>query len=50
MALQIGDIAPDFKLYSTEKQEVSLSSYKGKKVVVLFFPMAFAYDFEVIIA
>ncbi|MCA0365950.1 MAG: redoxin domain-containing protein [Bacteroidetes bacterium] len=41
MALQIGDIAPDFKLYSTEKQEVSLSSYKGKKVVVLFFPMAF---------
>ncbi|MFN8429717.1 MAG: redoxin domain-containing protein [Spirosomataceae bacterium] len=41
MALQIGDIAPDFKLYSTEKQEVNLSSYKGKKVVVLFFPMAF---------
>lgn len=41
MALQNGDIAPDFKLYSTEKQEVSLSSYKGKKVVVLFFPMAF---------
>ncbi len=41
MALQIGDIAPDFKLYSTEKQEVSLSNLKGKKVVVLFFPMAF---------
>jgi len=41
MALQIGDIAPDFKLYSTEKQEVSLSNFKGKKVVVLFFPMAF---------
>ena len=41
MALSIGDLAPDFKLYSTEKKEVSLSDYKGKKVVVLFFPLAF---------
>ena len=41
MALSIGDLAPDFKLYSTEKNEVSLSDYKGKKVVVLFFPLAF---------
>jgi peroxiredoxin len=41
MALQIGDLAPSFTLYSSEKQEVSLSDYKGKKVVVLFFPLAF---------
>lgn len=41
MALSLGDLAPDFKLYSTEKKEVSLSDYKGKKVVVLFFPLAF---------
>jgi peroxiredoxin len=41
MALQIGDLAPDFKLYSSEKQEVSLSDFKGKNVVVLFFPLAF---------
>jgi glutaredoxin-dependent peroxiredoxin len=41
MALQIGDKAPDFKLYNSEKQEVSLSDYKGKNVVVLFFPLAF---------
>lgn len=41
MALQIGDIAPDFTLYNTEKQSVSLSSFKGKNVVILFFPLAF---------
>lgn len=41
MALKIGDIAPDFTLYNTEKQTVTLSSFKGKNVVILFFPLAF---------
>ncbi len=41
MTLKIGDVAPDFTLISTEKTPVSLSDYKGKKVVVLFFPMAY---------
>lgn len=41
MALQVGDKAPDFKLFSSELKEVSLSDYKGKKLVVHFFPMAF---------
>ena len=41
MTLKIGDVAPDFTLISTEKTPVSLSDFKGKKVVVLFFPMAF---------
>src|SRR5690606_18582698 len=41
MALKIGDIAPDFTLYNTEKQMVTLSSFKGKNVVLLFFPLAF---------
>jgi peroxiredoxin len=41
MALQVGDQAPDFKLFSSELKEVSLSDYKGKKLVVHFFPMAF---------
>jgi peroxiredoxin len=41
MSLQIGDKAPDFKLFSSELKEVSLSDYKGKKLVVHFFPMAF---------
>lgn len=41
MSLQINQSAPDFKLYNTEKKEISLSAYKGKNVVVLFFPLAF---------
>ncbi len=41
MALKAGDKAPDFKLFSSELKEVSLSDFKGKKVVLHFFPMAF---------
>lgn len=41
MSLKIGDQAPDFKLYSSDKQEVNLSDYRGKNVVVVFFPLAF---------
>jgi peroxiredoxin len=41
MALQVGDIAPDFKLYTSELTEISLSGFKGKKVIIHFFPMAF---------
>jgi peroxiredoxin len=41
MSLTIGDKAPDFTLFNTEKQEVTLSSLKGQNVVLLFFPLAF---------
>jgi len=41
MSLQIGQKAPDFKLFTTEKKEISLSEQKGKNVVLLFFPLAF---------
>jgi peroxiredoxin len=41
MALQIGQPAPEFILRSSDKQEVKLSDYKGKNVVLLFFPLAF---------
>lgn len=41
MALKPGDKAPAFKLYASDKSEVSLDDYKGKKVVLLFFPLAF---------
>lgn len=41
MSLQVGDKAPDFKLFSSELKEVSLADYKGKKLVVHFFPLAF---------
>ncbi len=41
MNLSIGDKAPAFTLRSSDKTEVSLSDFKGKKVVILFFPLAF---------
>jgi peroxiredoxin len=41
MSIKTGDKAPAFTLISDEKKEVSLSDYKGKQVVLLFFPMAF---------
>jgi len=40
MSLKVGDKAPDFNLLNTNNERVSLSSFKGKKVVVLFFPLA----------
>jgi glutaredoxin-dependent peroxiredoxin len=41
MSLKVGDQAPDFKLISSDKKEVSLSDFAGKNVLVLFFPFAF---------
>lgn len=41
MKISKGDKAPAFKLVSSDKKEVSLDDYKGKNVVLLFFPMAF---------
>lgn len=38
--LQIGQKAPDFKLINTNKEEVTLANFKGKNLVVFFFPMA----------
>lgn len=39
--LKVGDQAPEFKLYDTQKKETTLGDYKGKNVVLLFFPLAF---------
>jgi peroxiredoxin len=41
MSLQPGSPAPQFTLVSSDKQQVSLSDFKGKKVVIHFFPLAF---------
>jgi glutaredoxin-dependent peroxiredoxin len=41
MAIINGEAAPDFTLFDSEKKEVSLSAYKGKNVVLVFFPLAF---------
>jgi len=37
MALKVGDKAPDFTLTSTTGEKISLSQFRGKKPVVLFF-------------
>ena len=42
MNVEIGQEAPDFSLYNTEKNKVSLSDHRGKNVVLLFFPLAFS--------
>ena len=39
--MRIGDRAPDFSLYSSEKEIVNLHDFQGKNVVLLFFPLAF---------
>ncbi len=41
MALIVGAAAPSFELFDTDKNKVSLESYKGKNVVIVFFPLAF---------
>jgi len=40
MTLQIGHRAPDFKLPSHLGKPVTLSDYRGKNVVLAFFPLA----------
>lgn len=41
MPLQTGDKAPDFTLRASDKSQVQLKDYRGKNVVLLFFPLAF---------
>ena len=38
--LQIGDKAPDFKALDQDGNEIKLSDYKGKKLVLFFYPKA----------
>ncbi len=41
MEIQLGQQAPDFKLYNTDKNLISLHDYNGKNVLLLFFPLAY---------
>ncbi len=41
MELKKGDKAPSFKLFDTDKNELSLETNNGKNIVLLFFPLAF---------
>ena len=38
-AVDVGDPAPDFTLKSIGLKEISLHDYRGKNVVVLFYPL-----------
>ena len=41
MKIEIGQSAPDFTLFDSEKKQVTLSELKGHNVLLLFFPLAF---------
>jgi peroxiredoxin len=41
MKIEIGQTAPDFTLFDSEKNKVTLSEQRGQKVLLLFFPLAF---------
>jgi glutaredoxin-dependent peroxiredoxin len=41
MALQVGSSAPNFALFNSEKNKVTLGDYAGKNLLLLFFPAAF---------
>lgn len=41
MPVTIGQPAPDFTLFDSEKNKVTLSDLKGQPVLLLFFPLAF---------
>lgn len=40
MSLYVGDVAPNFVLFNQKKEKVELNSFKGKNVVLMFFPFA----------
>jgi len=41
MALAVGKKAPDFTLVDTERKSRSLAEFKGKKLILAFYPAAF---------
>lgn len=38
MAVKVGELLPDFKLPASNGEEVALSDFRGKKVVLYFYP------------
>jgi peroxiredoxin len=41
MKIEIGQTAPDFTLYDSEKKLAALAELKGQPLLLLFFPLAF---------
>ncbi len=42
MNIKVGQKAPEFSLFDTDRQKVSLSDFRGKNVLILFYPQAFS--------
>ena len=40
--INVGQKAPDFKLIDKDKNEVTLANFKGKNLILFFFPMAWS--------
>jgi thioredoxin-dependent peroxiredoxin len=38
--LNVGDKAPDFTLFSDSESEISLKDFRGKRLILFFFPKA----------
>lgn len=41
MPLTVGQTAPDFSLFDSDKNKTTLSQFRGRPVLILFFPQAF---------
>src|SRR6266542_2753589 len=46
MKIEVGQKAPDFTLYDTEKKPVSLADQRGSNVLLLFFPLLSDFNKE----
>ena len=42
MKINVGQHAPNFKSFDSDKNEFNLESLKGEKVLLLFYPAAFS--------
>jgi len=41
MSIQVGQQAPSFSLYNSEKEQIALADFAGQNVLLLFYPLAF---------
>jgi len=39
--IDVGDIAPDFTLPSSDGKDITLSALRGTRVLLVFYPLAF---------
>jgi peroxiredoxin len=44
MAIEVGQQAPDFTLKNGANEDVSLSDFRGRNVVLVFYPLAFSLN------